>query len=201
MTWGEMKINALQRMFAITGSEIVEDDSTRPYLTGMPGAANEALQLLSTAGKFLVKMVEIVQDGAGAGVRRYDLKELAEDFYTVRENQIFFEDGERYGQTAEFLFESWNILVLPAERAGTWRVYYNAYPPPVTQQTADGYEMPLDPEVAVLVPLYMASQLYKEDDIGLATQYRNEFEVAREELRGVEVPATNREFESSSGWW
>lgn len=201
MTWGEMKVIALQRMFAITGGDIVEDDSTRTYLAGMPGAANEALQLLSTAGKFLVKSIAIEQEGNGTGIRRYDLRELAEDYYTVRETQVFFEDGESYGQTADFLFESGNILVLPADRAGKWTVYYNAYPPPVTDATGDGYEMPLDPEVAVLVPLYMAGQLYKEDDIGLATQYRNEFEVAREELRAVGIPATGSEFVSSSGWW
>jgi hypothetical protein len=78
-------------------------------------------------------------------------------------------------------------------------VFYHAYPQQITKDTPDNTVLSLDPEVAVLLPLYMASQLYKEDDNGLATQWRNEFEVARAELRPSESSGTVT-FTSESGW-
>lgn len=41
-------------------------------------------------------------------------------------------------------------------------------------------ELPED--ACVLIPLYIASQLYKDDDIAQATAYRNEFEVGLQDL-------------------
>ena len=41
-------------------------------------------------------------------------------------------------------------------------------------------ELPED--ACVLIPLYIASQLYKDDDISQATAYRNEFEVGLQDL-------------------
>lgn len=49
-----------------------------------------------------------------------------------------------------------------------------------TIDTPDDTVIPLVEECAVIMPLYIASQLYKEDDRGLATMWRNEFEVALE---------------------
>ena len=61
--------------------------------------------------------------------------------------------------------------------------------------------MPLDPEVAVLLPLYMASQLYKDDDITLATMYRNEFEVAFSLLQRADTGEVGGQFTCATGWW
>ena len=60
--------------------------------------------------------------------------------------------------------------------------------------------MALDPEVAAIIPLYMASQLYKDDDLSTSTVYRNEWEVAFEKLsQGALVPKKEK-FIPSSGW-
>lgn len=40
----------------------------------------------------------------------------------------------------------------------------------------------LPDDACVLIPLYIASQLYKDDDISQATAYRNEFEVGLQDL-------------------
>ena len=40
----------------------------------------------------------------------------------------------------------------------------------------------LPEEACVLIPLYIASQLYKDDDIAQATAYRNEFEAGLQDL-------------------
>ena len=90
-------------------------------------------------------------------------------------------------------------MVLDGLLKGSWKVEYYAYPQQITKLTTDTTVLALDPEVVVLLPLYMASQLYKDDDISLATQWRNEFEVAREQLRPNQDGGTV-EFISESGW-
>jgi len=50
----------------------------------------------------------------------------------------------------------------------------------IAADTPGEYEFKLDVKGAELLPFYMASQLYKDEDVGLATIYRNEFEVGRE---------------------
>ncbi len=305
MTWKEIKLATLQKMFAAEGSTIPSDESTVDYLAGMPQAANEGLQLLSTAGKFIIKPLQIAHNpidnllengkqihpseggtlefeadearsyyfeflGVGtlkvyvndvlvstqvltnsgkyssykglitndsklkvliqieslypfavknialyratfpdansvpsfAEKIRYQLNELVDDFYQLDSGQVYFEGGanERYQQTNDYFQEGNKVLVLDRNIPGNYTVYYKAYPAEITINTVDDYELPLDPEVAVILPLYMASQLYKDDDNAIATGYRNEFEVAFDRLsQKTRVPVAEK-FISESGW-
>lgn len=284
-TWGDIKLAALQKMFAADGDQIVTDESTKDYLAGMPFAANEGLDRLATAGKFITKSLNLahmpaknlLQDnsinegnsvftaenghsyyfqysGIGTAVIsggdedvtididsfgtfsefkgnyansgnntititftsaypskvkniaiyadtfptingvdmvpeygkyvKYDLKELAPSFYSLFGNSLVYE-GESatiYLNTTDYYKESDHILVLPKDKPGMYTVYYNAYPGQITYETEDDYVLDIDKEVADLLPLYIASQLYKDDDNGIATTYRNEFEVGLESL-------------------
>ena len=309
MTWKDIKLATLQKMFAADGSDIPVDESTNDYLASMPYAANEALQRLSTAGKFITKPLVIahnplnnmlgddasskvvnfssdyvitiygaksyyfefsgkanlkievngtLQDLLGidldskgtydtyrglinatektdlvklifttdyncslmnfamydakfddeseippyANLIKYNLKEIAPDFYNMAENQIFYEGTIRpyYLQTTYYYRESDNVLLLDRNMPGRYTVYYHAYPPEITIGTDDNFELPLDREVAILMPLYMASQLYKDDDISIATIYRNEFETALESLRDTSDSQGYEKFTSESGW-
>lgn len=284
-TWKDIKLATLQKMYAADGEEIVEDESTKDYIAGMPYAANEGLQRLSTAGKFIVKSIginhmpaknlipertavalndarelTITLDGAksfyfqysGIGglvisdanasyalsfdsygkfteVRgnidntvtgdkitfafasdypatvknfavydtyfptdddvpeygryvKYELKSLAPDFYNLFDNSISYEDGNVYLNTTDYYRESDHILILPSDKPGMYTIYYHAYPVEITFDTEDDYVLPIDPEVAVLLPLYMASQLYPDDDLAIATTLRNQFEVGLDSL-------------------
>ena len=303
-TWFDIKLATLQKMFAADGSTIVKDESTKDYIAGMPYVANEGLQLLSTAGKFIIKPLQITHnpvrnlidstsnliqiesgdykieaDGArsyyfqvsGKGTcevsvngvvvetitidnkqgfveyrglvnnptsqkvtlvfnsnypmalknvalysatwetadevqsygekSKYRLKELVPDFYMLDTTDIYYEGNDTpYTQTQEYWQEGNTVLVLNREQIGNFTVYYKAYPEQITVDTADTYEMPIDEEVAPLLPLYMASQLYKDDDNGIATAYRNEFEVAFERLKNKANAPSAGEFISKSGW-
>lgn len=307
MTWKDIKLATLQKMFAADGVNIPTDDAAEEYLAGMPQVANEALQILSTAGKYIVKKIEIahtplpnliadtiatrihsVIDGEvafeGDGARayyfeflgkgtlevyvgdalveevqlvsvthfapyrglisnagkekvtvkvktlysasvknialynvlfdeadevqtfgekiKYDLKKLVDDFYCMNSSEIYYEgENPRYVKTNDYYQEANNILVLDRNMPGNYTIYYNAYPAQITHETPDEYVLPLDPEVEVLLPLYMASQLYKDDDAGIATTYRNEFEVARGLLTGTTPSPSAETFVSESGWW
>lgn len=304
-TWADIKLKTLQKMFAAKGNTIPTDSSTTDYLAAMPGVANEALQMLATAGKFIIKAKDIahtpvdnlLSNGAtifaksegefefeADGVRsltfaycgegeytvevggievfreelplvtgfetikrlvpndanervvlkitteypmsvmnvgmytakfrsdeaiqpysekiRYDLKELIDDFYMLADEGIVFEGGlkNRYLTTDEYLVEGGSVLLLDRKIKGNFRVCYKAYPQQITDETDDDTVLSIDNEVAALLPLYMASQLYKDDDIGVATTYRNEFEVAFERLSDAPKGPSSEYFKAESGW-
>ena len=317
-TWGQIKYAALQKMFSITGSAttIPTDSSTMEYVNAMPQAANEALQLLSTAGKFIIKEFQylnfpidnllgrdtfrsyrIVNDsltfeakgaysyyfkiqGRPTSCKLYVGEHEVIDFYpleseidskqfttfkgnitypTLEEgeddtvkliveawtpvdlvNVCFYDcpfetdmdippyekfirikmddvlndfyqlapaelydlgvSGNEYIVANEYFQEADKTLVIPRDKAGIYVIHYRAYPQQITLATPDEEELALDPEVAVLIPLYICSQVYKDDDASIAVQARNEFEIAREALsQGALVPKKEK-FVPSSGW-
>lgn len=319
MTWKDIKLATLQKMFSSNGTTIQVDSSTAEYINSMPQAANEGLQLLSTAGKFIIKpwvvnnfpcynmlgekyvnsrltgKSEISAEGAhsyyfeilGSNITctmtieaqdeqsspvvivihngderdttiespgeysifkgsianvndkkvtitfetdypynlrnacfykekfskasevpefqeymKFNLKELIPDFYQLSETDIYLENGgdPSYLAASNYYQEADNTLVIPRKDTGVYTVYYKAYPGEITLSTPDDYDMSLDPEVAAILPLYMASQLYKDDDNAIATVYRNEFEVAREALSQKARVSKREEFVSESGW-
>ena len=59
-TWYDLKLATLQKMFS-ADDQIIEDESTKGYLSAMPHCANEGLSLLATAGKFITKTAKITQ--------------------------------------------------------------------------------------------------------------------------------------------
>ena len=132
---------------------------------------------------------------------KYDMTKLAEDFYMIDPQGIYYEGAyQKYLQTSDFYQEGTKTLVLDRDMIGNFTIYYRAYPVQLTADTDDEYELPIDPEVYVLLPLYMASQLYKDDDNGIATAYRNEFEVGFERLVNSANLSAYEQFTSESGW-
>ena len=132
---------------------------------------------------------------------KYDMKALAEDFYMIDPQGIYFEGAyQKYLQTSDFYQEGTHTLVLDRDMVGNFTIYYRAYPVELTSETEDDYVLPIDPEVYALLPLYMASQLYKDDDMGVATQYRNELEVGFSRLVNSANLSAYEKFTSETGW-
>lgn len=299
ITWADIKLATLQKMFSANGTSIQPDSSISEYLYGMPQAANESLQLLSTAGKFLIgkyvyinhpvePLLHVDRDqliieprtysvqGAKAyyfkargklavnitvgdtlaqtilidhndyrsysgllentdetvnmsissdptgnidniafyGITfdnevppyeeyiRIPMAEVLDDFYQLEPTQLYREnDGDpEYLVASEYYQEAGKMLIIPRSKPGTYTIYYRKYPPRITMGTEDTYILPIDPEVAAIMPLYMASQLYKDDDNSIATTYRNEFEVARDALSQWANVSQKEQFTSETGW-
>ena len=132
---------------------------------------------------------------------KYDMTKLASDFYMIDPQGIYYEGAyPKYLQTSDFFQEGTKLLILDRDMIGSFTVYYRAYPEQLTAETEDETVLPLDPEVYALLPLYMASQLYKDDDNGIATAYRNEFEVGFERLVNSANLSAYEQFTSESGW-
>ena len=205
-TWKELQETCLRKMFRLDGVELVRDSSTNPYLNSMPSAANEAMRFLVTTGRFWKKCLTIEQNWDEAaqegnllgGFVAYDLGTMVDDFYCL--DNIKIAAGNRYGDLVGYRMEGERILLIPADAAGTIRVWYNAYPPKITAKTADDFEIGLPPEVAAMIAHYMAGQLYKDDDISIAQLYMNEFMTWLEELKVSAARASGKNAGNGRGW-
>jgi hypothetical protein len=130
------------------------------------------------------------------------MDDVLSDFYQLSPAELYDlgTSGNEYIVADKYFQEADKTLVIERDRPGIYVIHYRAYPQKITLETPDTYEMSLDPEVEALVPLYMASQLYKDDDNAIATVYRNEFEVGRDALsQGALIPKKEK-FIPSSGW-
>lgn len=199
-TWDEIRMSVLHKLFLSTGDSVIENDSNRDYLKAMPEEYNAAVMLLSTTNRYITKYLEVTSTGL-TDVLTVDLDYEVNDMFQIKQNEIYFIDGDGFYKYKGCKTIGNNTLLLDGKRQGVYRIYYYAYPIKATANTTGGTDMQLDPDVAVLVPLYMASQLYKDDDIAIATQYRNEFEIGREELKKERNASMMGSFVSVTGWW
>lgn len=330
ITWKDIKYTTLQKMFSITGSSttIPNDSATMEYVNAMPAAFNEALNLLSTAGKFIIreyqyvnypaentlgkdmfKTYSIVNDSLEFGASdaksyyfklqgkptscklycgetevidfyplpdytdpdyeepnynnflvfkgnipfpevtvsegeelpdltprlvivadspvnlmnpcfypctykddesvppyekyiRIRMDEVLDDFYQLAPAELYSlgYDGQNYIVADDYYQEADKTLVIQRSKPGIYIIHYRAYPKQVSLSTPDDTELPLDPEVASIIPLYMAAELYKDDDNSIATVYYNEFQVGREALSNGPMIPKREKFVTKSRW-
>lgn len=326
-TWKDIKYTTLQKMFSITGSQtnIPSDMSTMEYVNAMPAACNEALQLLATAGKFIIKEFQyanyplenmlgknlfkahsVVNDSLSFSVDgalsyyfqisghpiscklfvgdrevknffpeyelpesergnidykafrvmkgnveypeweegeepsntvrlevvawtpvtlmnvcfyaspferdedvppyekfiRIKMDEAVDDFYQLAPSELYDlgVNGDQYIVANRYFQEADKTLVIERDKPGIYVIHYRAYPQRISLDTPDDTELVLDPEVAALIPLYIASALYLDDDVSVSQIYRNQFEVGREALsQGALIPKREK-FVTTSGW-
>ena len=128
--------------------------------------------------------------------QKYNLNELIEDFYKIVSVE-YEENSEKGMYISNYDLEGDNVFVVDTEMKGNFIITYQAYPDKISSSTADSYIFNLPAEMILLLPLYISSELYKDDDISLATSYRNQFEAGLESLDGNAVAVS---FMSNSGW-
>lgn len=197
VTWGEVKQAALQKLFAVRDGVSVTQ-TVQEYTEGMPQAANEGLALLCAENLPLRRCFTVTVEAAGP--RTVQLADLAADFWRAGEPEAYRrrEDG-RLVPAGGFAFAAGRLLI-PESWRGEYEIWYDAFPPRLTADTPDGEELLVEQQAAVILPLYMASQLYKDDDGALAAAYRNEFEAARAALRPASVGVRAESWASLDGW-
>lgn len=192
MTWGDIQLSVLHKLFVSDGQTILVNDSTSSYIAAMPLAANEGLMLLAACGKYIP---ETIETETAEGVTDLSLKELAENFLSLRENEVFLNGRHTDGYT---LIGGERMLLYGI---GKWIIGYNAYPQKITQATDKDYVLDVPEDAAVLLPLYIAAELYKDEDPQTAAIYRNEFEAGREALLYRDTAKSGHMcFESVSKW-
>ena len=78
-------------------------------------------------------------------------------------------------------------------------------PADITAETPDEEAIDLAAEAAVLIPLYIAAGLYKEDDISIATILRNEYEDGLVKVQTTYASSgsgiRSAGVRNTTGWW
>ena len=201
VTWKDIKLAVLQRIFAVEGGCVVISHVTKPYIDSMPAAANEGIFLLASAGGAGVKSISFEKERKSGSSSRIDMNDLVPDFRSFTD-EIYLESSSGRQRLYGYVTEAGSILVLPAWLEGTITVYYNPLPPLVPQTVSDDFVIDLVPMALTLLPLYIASQLFKDDDMRQAVQLRNEFETGLARMAALTSrDKKNREsFVSITGW-
>ena len=206
-TWGEIQLEACKKMFlnndAIKVTDLPtmkNDNKYKWYLNAMPQAANEAIYEIIKRGKKHTKRYEfaIVDDGTTNEPLKVDLKTVVPDFYRIA--KLYYQKPSGYQElinNTDYQMLNNYELVLNGNKYGNYLLEYQNYPTKITNETLDTEEIELEKETAALIPLYIASQLYKDDDIAIATTYRNEFEAAVENTFKI---IDDLKFVSKTGW-
>ena len=78
--------------------------------------------------------------------------------------------------------ENGHIFVVPADQEGTWYLNVNLYPQEIPDDIADETVLKIDPEVYLILPLFIEGKLRLINDEDYATTILNEFEQRRDEL-------------------
>lgn len=218
MTWDDIKLKTLQLMFSNETAELTEDDSNTEYINAMPGVCNDALDMVTALipirEKFSIVISADVTDAAEEDGKltlpvntdvayQVELKDYCADFRALDSNEIYQDIDGTHRHMTEYSVENGSVFVLSGAAAETVTIYYLRYPPMLTSATDGKTELNVSREVAELLPLYMASQLYKDDDLSMAVQYRNEFEDALQKLQSAyrKRPTGSGSYQNTTGWW
>lgn len=165
MTWGEIQIESLKKMFLNNDELKVDDLETyktnkkyKTYLYAMPQACNEAINYIINLIP-VIKSYELTIDK-----ERIDLSTLINDFKCVQ-NII---------TTRKWNMET-NSVIKFDEANGTAIIYYEANPKIIDSDTEASESIGINKDCVRYIPLYIAAELYKDDDLTLSTVYMNEF--------------------------
>lgn len=171
MNWGQIQIESLKKMFLNSDDLVIEklsdykkDKKYKTYLFAMAQAANEAIMYILENVQPLIKKHIILKSDDN----RFDLNTLVnfKRLYQVVNIDGYFSDYEIEGN---------NQLVIKDWKCGEIVIYYEATPDLLTSSTKDEKTIELPLHLAITLPLYIAGELYKEDDVQLSTIYMNEF--------------------------
>lgn len=201
MTWGEIKKATLSKMFAADNGKIdPKADENLDYVAAMPQAANEGMQYICDAARRPRRSVAVPVE-TGKSAQGLLIQSLCGDFFGCGEPEAYLVGESGVPQPVNVQVVANEYLIVPANMKGTLLWYYDAKAPVIDAQTADDYVPDMDDDALVLLPLYMASELYKDDDLRIATYYRNEFDNMLAVLSRKQTGTVSGEFTSVTGWW
>ena len=194
-TWGDIVIATCRKMFlnkdAITVADLpdlIDDRNYSTYINMAPDVMNELMVILNNRVLINIDTITIKLDDANLekyliddnSAFVFDIKEYMKDneidnylyteviqhTYIKRDNLLFEEqDGKLY---IDKRFIDRNSLTLT--------IKYRIIPERFTTTTPWSTLIDLPYNICSIAPLYLASELYKDDDISMSTAYRNQFE-------------------------
>lgn len=170
MTWGEIQIESLKKMFLNNESlsvnklsDYMNEKKYKTYLYAMPQACNEAINFIvsklgSNESTFELEKEDTIY---------YDLSKKIEDFRIIK--------GIYSKMPVSWKILNKNTIIIDNWQGEKILVSYEVKPTIINSDTDTNYVIEIASEYANLIPLYIAGELYKDDDLTLSTMYMNEF--------------------------
>ena len=212
MTFGEIKVETLRLMFANNGDDIHPDDlpiyeqdeSYRFYLVNMPESLNRCLSRIEER-RVLPSQLRILRRREGVASLafvRFDLSAIP-DFFDV--DRVIREDSfGNYDGNVEFRREG-NVIVLPLYEEEDGIKYSVLYKPKLERVhsfTENDKDIGLPDGIASIVPYYLKGDLFRDDESEEASEARNWFEQALDEILDKKEgnPGSVESVYSQAGW-
>lgn len=202
MKLGEVKIEALKLMFANTGNDIIAeeldsymlDETYKDYLVNMPGAINRCFSNLEDKRVLPIKSYTLsVGEGFPSGTNgnvRFYLDSIISDIYDI-ERLVYEKDNEYIGDY-EFRREGRAIVIMDFDREASYIVLYRPRLPRITSTTNNAMVLPIPENIATNIAYYIKGDLYRDDEPNEASEARNWYEAAIEQILEGEENKTNK---------
>lgn len=170
MTWGEIQIESLKKMFLNNESlsvnklsDYMNEKKYKTYLYAMPQACNEAINFIvsklgSNESTFELEKEDTIY---------YDLSKKIEDFRMIK--------GIYSKMPVSWKILNKNTIIIDNWQGEKILVSYEVKPTIINSDTDTNFVIEIASEYTNLIPLYIAGELYKDDDLTLSTMYMNEF--------------------------
>lgn len=187
MKLGDIKAEAMKLMHASGGAAVSaetvsilgRDSNAREYLIAMTGSINRCFGRIESKGILPHGRYEYRAPLSCTFQLRIPLPEEAARMISVwREG----EEGGGLFRSVPFLGYGDSLLVQGVPGA-LYTLVYEPKIPRVSDADPDTREIAIPDEIAELIPLYIKSELYLEDEPSEAVQARNLFEAAADEVR------------------
>ena len=183
MKLGEIKLEALRLMRAARPGELYlenlvrleDDDTVADYLSGIPGALNRAFSDLEARGVLPGKRAVILSGEGEEGLVRINLKEKIPDIYCLV--KLTLDNDGFYHPYYSFVREGEEIIVRIPGGVYEIAAIYKPRIERIFSFTPDDVEIALPDELCALLPYFIKSELYSEeepDDAAKAREYYDE---------------------------
>lgn len=204
MTWEEIQKATLDKVFSRTnyGVEVSLDSAdVADYVKAMPANANFAFIDLAEVMPIYKSVSEEITEQV-QGNRVYHVKELAPDFMRLCPDRLTIADEyNNFYRINDYQFDGNDMIYIPGTYTGTLVIWYEALPEQINEDTPGDTTFSLSEEAQRAVPLYIASQIFKEDDISMSVQYLNEYENTKAMLNArAQQTQSGGDFTSVWGW-
>ena len=198
MKISEIKIEALKLMF-VGGSQVLlpenlyiykNDESFGFYLVRMNGAINRCFSRLEAMGVLPPRVDTLSSEEARSLGKKleYILSSFpVSEFLGVV--QVDLSTGERrelFPDEFEYIAEEDIVLLDAIEKDECYKIKYRPKLKRLTEVSDDGAVCEVPDYIASLIPLYIKSELYSEDEPGAAAEARNLFEASLEKIKDNE---------------
>ena len=184
MQLGEVKLEALRLMFINMDKsldiqdlqDLYDDKIYGLYLNNMTGSINRAIDRINTVRVLPLKSVNVQVKADSNNTKYIDLSEIT-DYYDVF--NLYEVSSLR---AVPFMVLDDNKIIPQVDGESFVLAYQKKYSR-ISDTMADTAVLDIKDEVASIIPYFIKSDLYQEDNAVLASEARNIFEQSLEELK------------------